>query len=996
MMKNSLKHYQNKIFKKPFLSLLFLYLVITALLFSVGLYYYNFQREKIIDSRFQYLNSMAEFRSSQIEDWLADKYSDLQIIKLSSPLVELSKKRFFTAKDVSPNIRNWFVMLKKYYDYENVMLFGRNLTFVYGINPPQLPIAGSDSLLIKTVVDSNSVMFSDADEKTADLNLLRFFVPIKDPNMASGINGILEIAIDPRTTFDPILNRSIDKSPTIESLLVKAINDSVAYLNRLRFSNRLAEPKSDGVNKALYQTNPITDRYGFVNGIDYKNDAVIAYMQKIPSTAWFLITKINQSEFYAPVKDLTRLVILIVVSADLLLALILFFIWRKNIVSNIRKIYQAEIEKSKLENRFDTLVNGVKDFAIFVLDRNGNVMSWNKGAEKINGYSVDEILGKHISVFYPEEDGATNKPDNLLHEAIQSGNVSDEGWRVRKDGSVFWANVVITSLLDENGDVYGFIKIARDLTEKRKNEEEIRNSRDFYLKLLDDFPNPVWRSDIEGNCNYFNKAWLSLTGKSIDENIGYGWTSWLHPEDKERVLKEYSDAIKSQKSFTCEFRLKDFHDDYRWIVDFGMPYYNFENKFSGYLGSCYDINDRKKYEDTINTLLTISEKLYSSLEIDQISDSLVTESIRLTNAESGFASIKSENGYQSKRYYHKDHWEYLTKTCSTDDQIVKRFVSDRNSYISNHADNGSMLEEGLVSKYRIKQILSTPLFDSSGELIGFFELHNKTNNKVFNSDDVNLLKGVARNASISITKSLTYEKLRKTEYQLRSSESELRNLAAQLQYAPVTVRQSIAREVHDELGQLFTGINLNISLLVELLEQNRKPTVPEILNELHSVQEFVNKGIQSVRDISSSLRSYVLDHLGLIPAVQEYCREIERISNITCNFNSELETFNLDDERNVAVFRIIQEALTNVIRHADASLIDVIISQANDNLEINISDNGKGMMRDSEKLSNSMGILGMHERAIFLGGKFNIESIPGQGTRVTLLVPFSQKEKNKV
>ncbi|MCL6099848.1 MAG: GAF domain-containing sensor histidine kinase, partial [Bacteroidetes bacterium] len=451
-----------------------------------------------------------------------------------------------------------------------------------------------------------------------------------------------------------------------------------------------------------------------------------------------------------------------------------------------------------------------------------------------------------------------------------------------------------------------------------------------------------------------------------------------------------------QKSFTCEFRLKDFHDDYRWIVDFGMPYYDFENKFSGYLGSCYDINDRKKYEDTINTLLTISEKLYSSLEIDQISDSLVTESIRLTNAESGFASIKSENGYQSKRYYHKDHWEYLTKTCSADDQIVKRFVSDRNSYISNHADKDSLLEEGLVSKYRIKQILSTPLFDSSGELIGFFELHNKNNNKVFTSDDVNLLKGVARNASISITKSLTYEKLRKTEYQLRSSESELRNLAAQLQYARETERQSIAREVHDELGQLFTGINLNISLLVELLEQNRKPTVSEILNELHSVQAFVNKGIQSVRDISSSLRSYVLDHLGLIPAVQEYCREIERISNITCNFSSELETFNLDDERNVAVFRIIQEALTNVIRHADASLIDVIISQANDNLEINISDNGKGMMRDSEKLSNSMGILGMHERAIFLGGKFNIESIPEQGTRVTLLVPFSQKEKNKV
>ncbi|MFA7228181.1 MAG: sensor histidine kinase, partial [Melioribacteraceae bacterium] len=192
---------------------------------------------------------------------------------------------------------------------------------------------------------------------------------------------------------------------------------------------------------------------------------------------------------------------------------------------------------------------------------------------------------------------------------------------------------------------------------------------------------------------------------------------------------------------------------------------------------------------------------------------------------------------------------------------------------------------------------------------------------------------------------------------------------------------------HDELGQLFTGINLNISLLTELFEQDTKPAVKEILTELHSVQEFVNKGIQIVRDISGSLRSYVLDHLGLIPAIQEYCREVERISGIECKFESEFESINIDDEKNVALFRIIQEALTNVMRHAEATSVDIKITGEQNNLNFIISDNGRGIPPAQESLNRSMGILGMKERAIFLGGKLYIDSGEGKGTTIFLSIP---------
>ena len=776
----------------------------------------------------------------------------------------------------------------------------------------------------------------------------------------------------------------------MESLLIKIHGDSVLYLNKLRFGSRSNDLQFSSDNKALIQTSSIKDRKGFVEGIDYKNDEVVAEIQKVPGTAWFLITKINKWEFYEPINNLAKLVFLAVISADLLFAIVLFFVWRKNIVANYRKLYETEAEKNRVEKRFESLVNGVKDIAIYIIDNGGKIISWNKGAEKITGYTANEIIGKHFSTFYSDEDIAQNKPVENLKTALHQGSSQDEGWKIKKNGTAYWANTLITVLKDENGHVYGFLKITHDLTEKRNREEEIKKSRDFYLKLLDDFPNPVWRSGITGKCNYFNKAWMKFTGRTILQEKGDGWTLNIHPEDKDKVIKEYNSAYQFQRGFIIEYRLKDAHDEYRWIINFGMPYYGLDEKFSGFLGSCYDIHDRKKYENTINTLLRISEKLYSSLEIDQILDSLVLECINLTGAISGFACILNENQFTARRYYHKDHWEYLEKNYPLDHTLIHRLELTKESILNEKEGDSMILDTELDVKYKIKQILTTPLFDSNGDLIGFFEIHNKKNRKMFSSDDVNLLMAVAKNASISISKSLNYEKLRKTEMQLRNSEAELRNLAAQIQYAREAERQVIAREVHDELGQLFTGINLNISLLTELIEQDKKPTFTEILDELHSVQGFVNKGIQSVRNISGSLRSYVLDHLGLVPAVQEYCREIERISSIKCNFYSEIDSINADDERNVALFRIIQEALTNAIRHANANTIDVRIEQNNGDLNISVCDNGQGMTQNPDTITSSIGILGMKERAIFLGGTLNIQSESGKGTRIYLSVPLEK------
>lgn len=126
------------------------------------------------------------------------------------------------------------------------------------------------------------------------------------------------------------------------------------------------------------------------------------------------------------------------------------------------------------EVAFRLLVDAVEDYAIFLLDPEGRVLTWNRGAERIKGYSADEILGQHFSVFYVPEEREAGRPMRLLRLAAQHGRYEDEGWRVRRDGTRFWADVIVTALLDEHGVPYAYAKITRDLTERRAAEEQQR------------------------------------------------------------------------------------------------------------------------------------------------------------------------------------------------------------------------------------------------------------------------------------------------------------------------------------------------------------------------------------------------------------------------------------------------------------------------------------------------------------------------------------------
>jgi PAS domain S-box-containing protein len=146
--------------------------------------------------------------------------------------------------------------------------------------------------------------------------------------------------------------------------------------------------------------------------------------------------------------------------------------------TDITKRKQAEEALRQSEERFRLLVSGVKDYAIFMLDPDGRVATWNAGAERFKGYAAQDIIGQPFSRFYTPEDIAADKPGQELRTAVAEGRVEDEGWRLRKDGSRFWANVLITALRDDKGKLLGFSKITRDITERKKTQEALTKAKE--------------------------------------------------------------------------------------------------------------------------------------------------------------------------------------------------------------------------------------------------------------------------------------------------------------------------------------------------------------------------------------------------------------------------------------------------------------------------------------------------------------------------------------
>jgi signal transduction histidine kinase len=309
-------------------------------------------------------------------------------------------------------------------------------------------------------------------------------------------------------------------------------------------------------------------------------------------------------------------------------------------------------------------------------------------------------------------------------------------------------------------------------------------------------------------------------------------------------------------------------------------------------------------------------------------------------------------------------------------------------YGTSDAAHDLVIEHDLAINADVRSIICTPILDSMGEVLGYFDIRNKQDGDGFTIGDQEMLMALAPAASIAIQNALAYQQRLATVAELKVSAVQLQALAANLESAREEERTRIAGELHDQLGQALTAMKFDLAWLTDRLAKKDI----DLADKAKTVTEQMDTMIKTVRRISTELRPGMLDDLGLAASIEWQARDFEKHTGIICVVHVPTEELSLTRAQSIAVFRILQEALTNVARHAGAQLIEIRLESTSEALILQVQDDGRGIKVQEIAGLQSLGLLGMRERAKRLGGAFDIQGLSGEGTIVTVSLPIQQGE----
>ena len=276
----------------------------------------------------------------------------------------------------------------------------------------------------------------------------------------------------------------------------------------------------------------------------------------------------------------------------------------------LRKQYELRLRES--EELFHIQVEGVQDYAIFMLNSQGYVLNWNAGAERLKGYRAEEIIGKHCSCFYPQEERESGKPDAEIKKAAAEGRLTDEGWRIRKDGSRFWADVIITALYDESGNLRGFSKVTHDITVRKKVEDALRFSEARYRALFHDNPTMILTLDADLTMLTVNPFCASQLGYTIDELEGQPVLKLFHEDDRPAVAEQLQRCLQNPNQVKhWQFRKIRKDGELLWVEETAQAIYDLSGALN-ILVVCQDVTGRKRLEDEVKKTSMLNELILAS------------------------------------------------------------------------------------------------------------------------------------------------------------------------------------------------------------------------------------------------------------------------------------------------------------------------------------------------------------------------------------------------
>lgn len=637
--------------------------------------------------------------------------------------------------------------------------------------------------------------------------------------------------------------------------------------------------------------------------------------------------------------------------------------------------------------------------------------------------------------FFPEDQRFI--AEEFFPRVLREGH-GDVEIRLRhfQTGEPIWMFYYLFSVRDASGTPVGWATVSRDITERKRADAALRASEQEFRSLAESMPQIVWVTRPDGRNIYFNQQWVDYTGLTLKESYGHGWNKPFHPDDQQRAWDAWQRATQHNATYSLECRLRRADGAYRWWLVRGVPVRDASGKILKWFGTCTDIEDIKQGEAALReSEATVRKKLKAIVEpegdismlglsdiIDiEVMQSMMEDFYRVTGMLGAVLDLSGKVlvsvGWQDIcAKFHRCHPDTL-KNCIESDTLLTQGVPP-GTFKAYHCKNNmcDMVTPLMVGGRHVGNVYfgqffyegETPdveVFRTQARQHGFDETeYLAALDRVprFSREAVDagmqfyakLAKVVTTLSFNGIKQSRMLAEQQRAEAALRQSEAALHALAGRLQRIREEERTRIAREVHDVLGQLLTGLTMDMAWLQKRLPKIADATLQRTMTDkLGEIGELTDSMIQTVQEISSELRPSILDNLGLGPAIQFEAGRFQKRAGIACEVSLPEAASTLEPERATGVFRIFQEILTNVARHAQARRVSIRLAEDAGDLVLEVRDNGKGIPPEQLTGAKSLGVLGMRERAAQLGGRIEFAGEPGKGTTVLLTVPMKSDEE---
>lgn len=613
---------------------------------------------------------------------------------------------------------------------------------------------------------------------------------------------------------------------------------------------------------------------------------------------------------------------------------------------------QAELMKKKIaeEQEKTKMIIEFASEGIFIADENGQYVDVNPVGCRMLGYTREELLKKNLrDLIFFDESALPLALDKLL----EGETVTVERKLIRKDGSILHAEIVAKMLPDKR-----FQGLVRDISERKHAEDVLRQSEERFRAFFSSDVIGTFYGDIFGNVYSANDEFLRILELSKVDferdkiRIQDFTPEEFHSQDEENILF-------AKKNGSCQPYEKQFitkNNKRIWVLVGFVIVGKSKDEILGYV---LDLTKLKEAEENYKRLYIENEELLQRLQL-HLERIPLAYLILDPDFKLKFFNPEAEKifGYKNSEVRGKDPYDFLIPESSkhlVDEKKRRWLLGDMNA----NGINENITKDG---KIILCEWYNTPILDENGKLVEVISM------------------------GIDVTER------EKSKLELQKSEQKLRALASHLQSIREEERATIARELHDELGQILTSIKMNLLMMSkQVLQEDESFDKAVFENEINSMNEMIEHSVRRLKKLISELRPEVLDNLGLIPAVEWLIEQFITRSGVKVNFKPEIKNLILSKQKQLNIYRIIQESLTNALRHSKATEINLRITETENNLQISIQDNGKGFNIDSLDPIHSIGITGMKERALSFGAELKIQSTSGNGTTVLLIVPLNNK-----